>query len=183
MTEQGRRTITALHAVFGRTACISRGCSSSPAQVGVARVQSCPPITEEEAYPVLAPNYFGGGSNKFNLGLSHQQAGLSSSSCGSTSLVGAFRFGVQVHGAAAVSAYAPKSPGPRLRRAELVYQMRRSSFHAAPCQAAAPCHWAHPPAPGAWAAGAVRPGGGRGCAAAGPAARCAPLPRPGAAAA
>lgn len=46
------------------------------AQVGVVRVQSCPPLSEEEIYPVLAPNYHGDGTNKFRLNLSHQQVGL-----------------------------------------------------------------------------------------------------------
>jgi hypothetical protein len=42
-------------------------------QVGVARVLACPPLSEEEAFPVLAPNYLGGGSNKFRFSLTQQQ--------------------------------------------------------------------------------------------------------------
>ena len=34
---------------------------------------ACPPLLEEEAFPVLAPNYLGGGSNKFRFSLTQQQ--------------------------------------------------------------------------------------------------------------
>ena len=41
----------------------------------MARIQACPALVEEEVFPVLAPNYLGGGSNEFRLALSQQQAG------------------------------------------------------------------------------------------------------------
>lgn len=55
-------------------------------QVGVARVLACPPLSEEEAFPVLAPNYLGGSSNKFRFSLTQQQVReQSSASCGQAS--------------------------------------------------------------------------------------------------
>lgn len=52
-------------------------CDLAPTvKVGVARVQACPALSEEEAYPVLAANYIGGGSNKFRLSLTQQQVRL-----------------------------------------------------------------------------------------------------------
>jgi hypothetical protein len=60
-----------------------RSVDDGASQVGVARVLACPPLSEEEAFPVLAPNYLGGGSNKFRFSLTQQQVReQSSASCG-----------------------------------------------------------------------------------------------------